>query len=91
MPRLPPVPSLPRPPTSPVRIPVRMQIRKPQAGDAGLGSLVLVDEVDPEARHPGEALLVGIAAFLGPGAVAPDFVLKGAALGQEPLVSGRST
>ncbi|WP_454643834.1 hypothetical protein [Bradyrhizobium liaoningense] len=61
-----------------------------QPRDAVFGGLVLVDELDPEARHPGEALLIGIAALLCPGAIAADFVLKGAALDQKPLVSRRA-
>ncbi|MCD9257625.1 hypothetical protein [Bradyrhizobium japonicum] len=62
-----------------------------QAGDLALGRLVLVDEVDPGARHPREALRVGIAALLRPAEVAPDLMFERAALGQQPLVYRRAT
>ena len=53
-----------------------------EPGDAGLGGLVLIDEVDPEGRHLRKAHRVGVAAFLRPREKASHLVLEGAALGQ---------
>ncbi len=58
--------------------------------DIVFGELVLVDEVDPKRRHLGKAHLVGVAALLGPGEIAPNLVLEGATLSQPPLVGGHA-
>lgn len=61
-----------------------------QASDVAFSGLILVDEIDPVIGHFRELHLIGIAPLACAGEVTSEFVLEGAALGQEALVGERA-